>query len=197
MRKGISIAAILFFSCTACKQEEFTIDELVKFSEDDKNGMRKSITLAGVNYVTQYRPAALIISAEGGPDSIDAKRLQLLNEMYWFNIDISIDGFNQSPIRYMLTSLEEYNARLDYFLNNAQRDIWILNNNDTLYPTSYWFENNHNLIPKETIVLGFEKSRLKEDAITLSFNDRVFKTGIVKFGFSKEKLDKKIVLKQR
>ena len=146
MRKGISIAALLFLSFTACKQEEFTIDELVKFSEDDKNGMRKSITLAGVDYVTQYRPAALIINAEGGPDSIEAKRLQLLNEMYWFNIDISIDGFNQSPMRYMLTSLEEYNARLDYFLNNAQRDIWILNNNDTIYPTSYWFENNHNLI---------------------------------------------------
>lgn len=196
MRKVISI--VLCFACglSSCKSE-FTYDELADHSRSEKSGMQQRAAVGDLKYTAQYRPSSLILATEELQGTEREDRMAVLEKMYWFNIDVELEGTDQSPLRYQLISLDEYNSRLDYFLNHAQRDIWIMNGSDTVFPVSYWFENNHNLVGKETMVLAFDKEQLTNDRPVISFNDRVFRTGIVKFPFSKKVLDKKIVLKDR
>jgi hypothetical protein len=90
---------------------------------------------------------------------------------------------------YGITSLDEYNLRLDYFLNRAKDDIKLLYGSDTLHPSSYLFENNYNLTPQETIVVGFnlpgnDPFPIKD--MQISYCDRIYKNGIIKTTYRSE-----------
>jgi hypothetical protein len=197
--KHLTVSVLVLLSllnlCSCNNQpKRFTKEEIIAYSQTGKSGWSKGISVAGVKYDVSYRHPSLIFAIEDDVDSLIEGRDSLLRTSYWFNIDISIDGFNQSPLRYQLSSLEEYNMRLDYFLNRAIHDVWLEDGKDTFRPTSYWFENNHNLIARETIVLGFDNREINGKTVQLAFNDRLFRNGIIKANFQKEDLDKNIIV---
>lgn len=190
---NLLLPGLLFlFSCDGV--EKFSAAELDAYAGTDESGWVQRKSYNGINYVIKYRPASLITLHEEEPDSARVKREEALNKMYRFNIDILVEGSGQSPLRYGISGLEEYNARLDYFLNQASKDIWLIDGNDTLRPAAYWFENNHNLTSHETIVLNFDNTHIKSKEIQLAFNDRLFRNGIIKASFRKNDLDKKIAI---
>jgi hypothetical protein len=197
--KHLTVSVLVLLSllnlCSCNNQpKRFTKEEIIAYSQTGKSGWSKGISVAGVKYDVSYRHPSLIFAIEDDVGSLIEGRDSLLRTSYWFNIDISIDGFNQSPLRYQLSSLEEYNMRLDYFLNRAIHDVWLEDGKDTFRPTSYWFENNHNLIARETIVLGFDNREINGKTVQLAFNDRLFRNGIIKANFQKEDLDKNIIV---
>lgn len=184
---------LLMLSCKGGVQH-FSISELDAYAGSEKSGWVQQKSYNGINYAVKYRPASLIAVNEEEPDSVRVKRQETLNKMYRFNIDILVEGSSQSPLRYGISGLDEYNARLDYFLNQASKDIWLIDGTDTLRPSAYWFENNHNLTSHETIVLNFDNTNIKSEHIQLAFNDRLFRNGIIKASFQKSDLDKKIAI---
>lgn len=184
------------FSCNG-GTKSFDQEGLKAYARSEKSGWVKSMGVGGVNYSVSYRHPALIAVMEEEPQETKQRRDSLLKTTYWFNIDISVEGYEQSPLRYQLSSLDEYNSRLDYYLNSAANDVWLLDGSDTIRPSSYWFENNHNLVGKETIVVGFDNAGTKSKHIQLAFNDRLFRSGIIKANFLKEDLDKIIIVTDR
>ncbi|MBL7705489.1 MAG: hypothetical protein JNM21_08050 [Taibaiella sp.] len=190
---NLLLPGLLFlFSCDGV--QEFSAAELDAYAGSEASGWVQRKSYNGINYVIKYRPVSLIALHEEESDSARAKRQEALKKMYRFNIDIQVEGSGQSPLRHGISGLEEYNARLDYFLNQASKDIWLIDGNDTLRPAAYWFENNHNLTSHETIVLNFDNTQIKNKEIQLAFNDRLFRNGIIKASFQKNDLDKKIAL---
>jgi hypothetical protein len=171
------------------------LGNIIEYAEQEKNGLRKTISLGTVTYTLQYKPAAYILATEGieAKDQRFAIRNGQLKGMAWFNFSIAIPGFEQSPLRYGIADLASYQSRQDYFLNQAAADAYLLYGSDTLYPTTYWFENGLNLIPHETMVFGFAlpegQDQAKEEMV-FSFHDRCFKNGIVKASINKSDLDK-------
>lgn len=188
------IPGILMMYACGDRVQKFSAEELDAYAGTEESGWVQRKSYNGINYVMKYRPASLIAMNEDEPDSIRTKRLEVLNNLYRFNIDILVEGSGQSPLRYGISGQEEYNARLDYFLNQAAKDIWLIDGEDTLMPSAYWFENNQNLTSHETIVLNFDKTKIKSKEIQLAFNDRLFRNGIIKASFQKSDLDKKIAI---
>lgn len=181
---SLLLMAVLWIGC---KQH----GDPLKYAEDAGNGLKKEITIGKVHYKIQYKPADYIIAAENLDSAQKKKRAEELKGMVWFNIAFNIEGYNQSPLRYQVADLNEYTQRQDYYLNQAAKDIYLLYGKDTLYVDSYWFENNQNLTPYETIIVGFKLpggiSEPKED-LRLSYYDRVYKNGIIKAVIKKEDL---------
>jgi len=155
----------------------------VSYSEDADHGLKKEQTVGEVHYTVQYKPASYIIEKEHADSAERQERMQQFKGMLWFNISFSVEGFGQSPLRYKISGQDEYTARQDYYLNQASKDLTLLYGTDTLYVDSYWFENNQNLTPYETMIAGFRlpggDSVVRHD-LRLSFYDRVFKNGIIK-----------------
>jgi hypothetical protein len=187
MKKGISLFLGLLF-IYGCGQKKGT----VSYSEDTDHGLKKEQTVGEVHYVVQYKPASYIVEKEH-LDSAEAKtRLNQFKGMLWFNVSFSIEGFGQSPLRYKVSGLSEYSSRQDYYLNQAPKDMYMLYGNDSLYVDSYWFENNQNLAPFETMVVGFrlpDGDSIPRHDLKFSFYDRVFKNGIIKTIISKEDIN--------
>jgi hypothetical protein len=143
-------------------------------------------------YTIQYKPAGFILEKEHLDTAAARERANQLKGMVWFNISFSVDGYGQSPLRYKVASVEEYTERQNYYLNQAPRDIYLLYGNDSLLVDSYWFENNQNLAPFETMVVGFKlppPDSIPERDLKIAFYDRVFKNGIIKTIIRKEDIN--------
>lgn len=179
------LLAILFAGCSGEKDP-------VRYLENEENGLRKTVSLGDVIYTIQYKSPAYIARMEHLNKEEEMARIRQLKGMAWFNISFRIENYNQSPLRYKISGLEEYSARQNYYLNEAPKDIYLLYGNDTLYPNSYWFENNQNLALHETIIVGFKLpgTTVKPDEnLQLAFYDRVFRNGIIKTIIKKEDLE--------
>jgi len=189
----LSAAAFMFW--TSCRRELKAAD-YVRYITNTDNGCKKTMQAAGWEFCMQYRPYEYVMLNEnrGNPKGYPfAARKAQLQGTAWFTISMKRTDNSPSPLRYQAASLDEYNERLNYYLNDAGKDIKLVYDSDTLWPMSYVFENNYNLSPQQTMIVGFRLPK-NEDKPTrnmqLSFVDRVFKNGIVNATYPKDVIER-------
>lgn len=190
--KGIVVlmSSIVLWGCTG--HQKLAPKDYIHYVEDEDNGLVKTVTIGSINYIFQYKPVVYMVAQESGNSTNEQikKRLSELSGTVWFNIKLENNTGNGSLLRSGVQSTAEYQARYDYFLNQASRDIKLVYKGQELKPSSYSFENNYNLTPVETIVVGFvlpDSAELNAE-LQISFFDRVFKNGIIKTVFSKSSI---------
>jgi hypothetical protein len=196
MRKVISYIVLLsvLIASPSCKKN-MKAAEYAGYVGRKENGLRKVMLIDGFEFCMQYRPYDYIMLMESRGDfkGYDMeKRKADLNGTAWFSIAIKRVDNSISPMRYGISSIDEYDKRLNYFLNEAKKDIWLTYNNERLQPSSYLFENNYNLTPQETIMVGFilpAGTVFPERDMQLSYNDQAFKSGIIKATYSQGDLN--------
>ena len=171
------------------------VADYVSYVHTKESGLIKTTAIDGFEFSMQYKPDDYIILMENKGNLLNEnyeKRKSELKGTAWFNISIKRADNNITPLKYGVSSLEEYNTRLNYYLNEAKKDIWLVYGNDTLRPISYLFENNYNLTPQETMIAGFYLPKGEDfprKNMQLSYNDGVFKTGIIKATYTERSLN--------
>lgn len=182
----ILLCAIFVFSC----KRGLNSVAYIQYIQDKENGLKKTVSVGEWEYLVQYKPHDYIILLEnrGNVKSFDIKKRKAdLKGTAWFNISFRVSDGRVSPMRYNLASREEYDTRLNYFLSRAQSNIRLIyNKRDTLFPVGYLFENNYNLAPQETIVVGFELPEKGDQTVKdmlLCYHDEIFKNGIIKVAY--------------
>ncbi len=196
MKKVVSRSLFLLILGTLCScRKELKAPEYVKYLQDERYGFRKVVKIEGWEYAFQYKPAEMIMLIESKGvknDSIKNKRMKELEGTAWFNISFRLSSGKVSSMRYNLSSIEDYDKRYDYFLNHAKKHIRLVyGGTDTLFPMSYLFENNYNLTPQETMIVGFRlpgEMRTPEQNMQLIYEDEIFGNGIIKALFKKSDL---------
>jgi hypothetical protein len=192
MKKGIKMACLAAFALLSGCKRSLKSNEYVSYIRDIQNGLNKIVTLDGWQYTVQYRPCEYILLQEHNSVKETGQRRKELAGTVSFVIKVKRADNSVSPLRYNLSSREEYDQRLDYFLNHAGKELKLVYGKDTLYPTAYEFENNYNLTPEETMLVGFTlpgREQVPGNDMQLSYNDQVFKNGIIKVKFNKEDLN--------
>lgn len=189
------LCALAVIGSVSCRRHMKAAD-YAAYITSKENGLKKVSQIDGWEFAMQYRPYdyVMLMESKGQVSSLDLekRKAQMLGTA-WFTIAIKRADQMVTPLRYGVSSNEEYNVRLNYYLNEAQKDVKLLYGKDTLRPVSYLFENNYNLTPQETILVGFylpkgEKYPCKD--MRLSYVDNVFKNGIINAEFSEENLKK-------
>lgn len=185
-----SLMFVLFMIISSgCGTRQLETMEYIRFIEDEANGLCRSVKVGDINYIFQYKPVAYVVAKESRNSSVDEqqKRQAELAGTVWFNIKLENLASNTSLLRAGIHSSAEYQARYDYFVGQAANDIKLIYKGQELKPISYSFENNYNLTPMETMVVGFalpDNGNI-DDGIQIAFFDRIFKNGIVKSSYSK------------
>ncbi len=176
--------------------------EYVRYIKDEQNGLSKQISVGDWVYMFQYKPVEYILLLENNEEASAEEngRRKMLNGAVWFNISFRRVDNDISPLRFGISSPEEYEQRLMYFLNNAQKQITLIyGKGDTLSQIGYLFENNFNLTPHETMVVGFDlpgDQQYPTEDMQLCFNDRTFNNGILKVLYKKADVKRIPELKQ-
>ncbi len=93
---------------------------------------------------------------------------------------INTEENGASPLRRQSKNLDQYNVLYEYLLNQAKNDLTLVSGNAIAYPVYYAFENNYNVVPFETINVGYDISSLqrrrrKNNAeLRLFYMDKIF-----------------------
>jgi hypothetical protein len=190
-RISLLLAVLIFISC----KQHMQAAGYMNFVNNKENGLKKISAIDGWEFCMLYRPYDYIMLMENKGKMEKGKcdkRMSELQGTAWFNISIKRADNSITPMRYGVSSIEEYNERLHYYLNEAVKDIRLVYDKDTLWPMSYLFENNYNLSPQETMVVGFSLPKgehFPQKNMRLSFVDRIFKNGIINAEYSGRTLE--------
>jgi len=187
------LLVLICVSALSCRKKHLDLGEFKAYVESKQNGLVSSTVVSEWEYKVQYKPAAYIVLHESGSELSAEERSRQLEGTAWFNIYIKRKGGEANPLRFGVTSLQEYEARYNYFLLEAVNDISLRYGAEILRPISYVFETSYNLAPQEVIVVGFalpDGVAAPSEDMQLVYYDQVFKNGIIKASFDKEYLTK-------
>lgn len=182
---------IFFIACItilyACSENVLKPMAYIKWIEDPLNGLKISKTINELSFEVQYKPYDYIIARELKKDRIKReeyeKIVKEIEGMQYYNFVIRVKDESGSVLKYKTSGEEEYNERLNYFLFNAQNDIYLIEDNDTLKCELYHFERNFGLAPYNTILCAFyegtsiDKKSLQDKVFV--FNDKTFGYGLI------------------
>ncbi|MBS1687470.1 MAG: hypothetical protein JSS96_02000 [Bacteroidetes bacterium] len=185
--------SILLLLVTGCGKRQLNAVDYVHYVQADKNHLKKAVKMQDMEFDIQYKPYDYIVLLESRNDPAydREKRMKQLAGTAWFNISFRKTNTEISALKEGATSLNDYDQRLNYFLNYASKDIVLIYGSDTLKPVSYLFENNYNVGPVETMVVGFVfpgKDTVPLKDMQINYYDRLFHNGIIKASFSAETL---------
>jgi hypothetical protein len=183
MKRTHYIFISLFLLVISCKQKMLLPHEYVQWMSNESNGVKVKKKIGDFEFSLQYKTPEYVILQQYKSDTIKSetvnKEKKELDGMQYYTFQVkSEDG--KDILQTGISDESEYSSRLEYFLSDAQDDMSLVENGDTIPCTLYHFERNYNLGPLSTIVLGFEKTKTFSSADkTFIYNDQVLGTGPV------------------
>ncbi|MBA4241928.1 MAG: hypothetical protein C0448_14475 [Sphingobacteriaceae bacterium] len=166
----------------SCEKTKLSPNDYVNWVEDNDNGLNVSKDFKGISFHVLYKPVNYIVAKEflngGVKKNETGKRITELGNMQYVTLRINVSNSNE-VLGANLKSQNEYYERLEYYMNNIQDDLMLIEDKDTLPCLLSHFERNYGLAPYNDIVLAFGESINKSADKLIVFNDRVFGTGPV------------------
>jgi hypothetical protein len=164
------------------------------FLENENETNFYETKLKEVNFKLSYIPAeAMALRGLGDLSQATQASFDTLVKSYdgllFFDLEISIDHFNEEMIHYGLTANDEasFENRVAYYSFGMQKDIClVIDGKDTVSCTAYHYERNYGVSPQNHFMLGFRTSRVK-DAV-LVYHNQLLATGPVKFALKEQDL---------
>lgn len=171
------------FLFASCKIKMLLPHEYVTWLNDESNGVKVKKNIGDFEFSLLYKTPEYIILQQEKTDAIKSttmeSRKKELEGMQYYTFQVKT-GDGKDILQTGNADENEYASRLEYFLSDAQDDMMLVENGDTIPCTLYHFERNYNLGPLSTIVLGFEKAKTFSSADkTFIYNDRILGTGPV------------------
>lgn len=182
-------AALLLLGCS---QKELSPVDYVKWMEKDGNGFRKTKAIDKLEFEVQMKPVDYILLKEENIDPGTKKQdfeneKKQLGDMQYFTLKIKTPE-GTDPLKFQLANKDEFYARVKYYSFDIQSDLSLVDGKDTIHCVLAHFERNYGLAPEITCLLGFpahQKNSTQNDK-SFIYYDRVFNSGNLIFGFSKQ-----------
>lgn len=182
-----------FVSCSEPKSV-MTKEELISYINRSKNGLSAEQEVNGVKVNITYRPASLMVVQEIGENEEANKNLidSLTNKYsssYYFFLKFSKNG--KELIR-QLGDFSRYSDMVQVFSFKMGQFVNLTTpEKDTIMLSDYFFDQNYGMSDGNTILLCFDKSKLKnKNELNINVAECGLGIGNLRFSFSKEKLDK-------
>lgn len=193
MKKVISILLLSCIMLGCVSGGSMPPAKYVQHLEEEKNEYRVKQVIGQEEYTIQLAPpeymACKEVEQSDSSTKMISKRLNELKGYIFFLIKISETEDSRKEKGGNRATEKQLNAdrMVAYYDQQAAMDIELSQGVQTLKPATYVFENNYDLSPYNTIVVGFEVGENKED-LRLTFNDRYKNIPAIRASFSKEAL---------
>lgn len=188
---------IFFISCSHSNTSESAKEaELVELSRGDyleyfeKNAdLVQKKEIGEVEFKCHHIPLELLIDSKR--KSMTESQIELLrtksDSILFFQLSISpTKESNQSIFGLVSSGISEEDF-FNYLNFNYDKDIYLVENNDTLSCSTYIFERSYNLSRDLKFLIGFSgKGFRNSDLKTIVISDPFFDCGIIKFAYEGE-----------
>lgn len=185
MIKNKLLPFFLLLLISSCTQTFETAEEMNAYIKEEDNGYLYKKTVAGVDYVLQYRPTDLLVNQELGdkitPAQVDKLRKQYGQYLY-FNLSMSkndqelLNGVAQDKAKFgqMVNELA-FGMEEKLHLYTPAKDTLALA--DFIYPRMYGMSNSTSIM----IVYPRDSKYLKQEYLNFVVEDLGLDTGDIKF----------------
>ncbi|HKC68830.1 MAG TPA: hypothetical protein VKG26_11415 [Bacteroidia bacterium] len=167
--------------------------DLLKWVEDPSNKLRQEKKIGETVYSLQYRPSEYIFIKDHPLDSLPKdnikKEISFLSQMQYYTLRIKIEDFPDEFLKFNMSNGETYDERVSYFSFEMQKDLQLVDGEDTLPCRMFHFERTFNVEPFGNFLIAFEnpnKEKPKEKRFI--YEDRNFGTGKVQFTIPEKNL---------
>lgn len=199
MTRNSLLLLSLLLMISSCGKTFDTVDEMNDYIQDSDYGYNYNKTIAGVDYVLQYRPTDLLVQQELG-DQVDASQVDKLRQKYnkylYFNLSMSknnqelLNGVAQDKTRFgqMVNDLA-FGMEEKVHLYTPEKDT--LQMADFIYPRMYGMSNATSIM----IVYPRDNKFVNQDYLNFVIQDLGLDTGDIKFKLNMQALKEEPQLK--
>lgn len=185
---------------SSCGQQVLEPVDYVQWMKNPEHGFYRTKTITPLEVVAQYKTTNFIIANEKRSNEIEVAAYQArekeLEGMHYWTLKLSIDDPNLpnrgakawNILNYGVEDKQQEQERLMYFSYAMQRDLKLVEGQDTLPCALYHFERSYDLDKSRTFVLGFPKGKDTNADKTLLIDIPYFNTGLIKINYPKELL---------
>lgn len=174
-------------------KENTTAKEFVAWCNNEENHLAKSKVISELNYHLSYLPSESMAFLELRTEEYDYEKFKKttdnFKEMTYFNFKIELTGGSGELLKYQLNSAVQYESRVKYISFQMEKDLCLIQGQDTLYPGLYHFERAFEVVPYLTVMFAFDNKKFdKEKEFTIVYNDKLFEKGLIKFNYQNRQL---------
>jgi hypothetical protein len=191
---GNLFKAALFSSSSS--PESLQSIEYVSWIENPENGLKQEKVIGDLSFTLQYKPLEFIALKALGPSAANAKGVQEARKEYegmqYYTLTINNKSGINDLLKYEVSDMQEYQQRVSYFSFDMQRDLLLVEGEDSLKCRLFHYERVYGLAPYATFLLGFDLPAKKSGEVcdkVLVYRERVFETGMLKFRIKAENLN--------
>ena len=192
-----SIFLGIFLFRLGCGSPDLEPIDYVHWVEDEENGLKVSKVIDDFKFTLQYKPLEYLVAKQEKTHELETKvlntELKKVEGMQYYTFSIGSADGQSVLLKTGLDSEVEYYERINYFSFEMQRDLFLVQDNDTLPCKLFHFERTYNLMPMNNIVLGFELTEEEQSGNTYSnktliYNDRMLDMGTVRLTIKGENI---------
>lgn len=161
-----------------CGVEKLEKREFINWIKNPQNQFFQTKRIGDIQLSLQYAPSTYLELIQDGAS--DKEMQQYILEM------IVLDSKNTDIAKYNISTIPDYEMRMQYMSFSMQQDIKLVDGNDTLECKWFHFERGADIKPHRTWLLGFDKLLATDTQTkTLIVDASKLGAGIVKFKFDK------------
>lgn len=173
--------------------ESVSVKEFVDWCADEDHKLTKTKDISEMRYNLSYLPSEAMAFLELRTKEYDLAGFQKIKEKYsemtYFNFKIKVINGSGELLKHQLSSPSQYEARVKYMSFQMEKDIYLVQGNDTIPPGLFHFERIFEVAPYATIMFAFDNKKFnKDDGFTIVYHDRLFQKGLVKFNYKNRQL---------
>lgn len=188
MLKRINIIIVTMILFVGCGKSNLSKTDYIKYVQEENSKLIRKVDLELIQFEISYRPHDYIILQENDTLSQAGLLLRKSELAGSINLLIKIKSKQSSipPLKLGIESLEAYNDRYNYFLNEASKDLHIEYGGAILSPSYYSFETSYGLTPEDRIIVQFilpNQENEPSQNIVLKLYDRIYNNGMIKATF--------------
>jgi hypothetical protein len=192
---SVSFFKAALFSGTSSPERLQPI-EYVSWIENPENGMKEEKEIGDLSFTLQYKPIEFIALKALGPSAANEKTVKEAGKEYqgmqYYTLTINNNAGINDLLKYEVSDMQEYQQRVSYFSFDMQRDLLLVEGEDSLRCRLFHYERVYGLAPYATFLLGFDLPAKKSEKVrdkVLVYRERVFETGMLKFKIKAENLN--------
>ncbi len=176
---------LLLLLISSCTQTFETAEEMNSYIKEEDNGYLYKKTVAGVDYVLQYKPTDLLVNQELG-DKINPSQIEKLRKQYgqylYFNLSMSKN--DQELLNGVAGDKAKFGQMVNELAFGMEEKLHVytpakdtLELADFIYPRMYGMSNSTSIM----IVYPRDPKYLKEEYLNFVVEELGLDTGDIKF----------------
>jgi hypothetical protein len=171
-----------------------SVNDFKKYITNVDNGYLNIQTANQINFSVLYSPPQFealkrLDNYQISKNNVDSI-VGYLDDQMIFYFKMKDEG-SKDLLKRNIIENEAYDQRLLYLIGSIKKDFKIINLQDTIQCSLHHYEKGYGINPNVVLTLVFQKPTGNIDGFTFIYDDKLFKSGPVKFNFPGRLINKK------